>query len=63
MGDLARRTRACDDFSELGGVSFRNQLLPDQLISNVELLSPLLESGVASGSDGLLFFLIYYHRG
>lgn len=56
MGDLARSTRACDNLRELGGVSFRNQLLSDQLISNVELLSPLLESGVASGSDGLLFF-------
>ena len=56
MGDLTRRTRARDNLSELGGVSFRNQLLPNQLIANVELLSPLLESGVASGSDGLLFF-------
>lgn len=57
MGDLTGRTRARNYLGELRGVSFRNQFLPDQLIANVELLSPLLKSGVASRSTGHL--LIY----
>jgi hypothetical protein len=57
MGDLTGRTRARNYLGKLGGVSFRNQFLPDQLIAYVELLSPLLKSGVASRSTGHL--LIY----